>query len=341
MKYVASMKMEHCATPEGLEKLLHSLELYLQEHPPISEDTFTNMSDIAKRLGNDKLLEQCLTAQNRCLETQKMLTLRGTTLKQFREQLEHDASSARTKSSSALSSNQRFSADFSKYSSNSALSQTSDIKSSPSTGQGASAKSHWEPKETSTPVVPKTYSRKLVEKLKKSTPLSSSSSSTNSSPCHSMISPCSPSHSSTSPCHSIESSPAHSFVQPRNFQGSNAGYQDLLSDKVYGANVTDSLADSSKENLNETDQRHFLVPNPVNSSNSPNLYQQGGRSHSSLNKNMKKQLRRAISSPQTSSPIMEEEQGAASESQSARVHSLRENGRTDSMITGSSDSLPR
>lgn len=335
MKYVASMKMEHCATPEGLEKLLHSLELYLHEHPPIADDTFKTMSEIAKKLGNDKLLDQCVTAQDRCKETQKLLTLRGNTLQQIRDQLENDMSSARTKSSAALSSNQRHSTDLSNVPPYSAVSQPNDIKYVASSCQGTSAKSHWEPKDTSTPVVPKTYSRLLMEKLKKSTSLSSSSSSTCSSPTHSIISPCSPSHSLISPCQSVDSSPAHSFTQ-----GPNSGYQDQSSDKLLGANDGQSLVDSSKENLHDLDQRQFVVPNAIQTSNTSPHYQKGGSASQSRNVK-KQQLRRAISTPQTgmSSQIIEESQGAASDTQSARV--LRQNGRTDSMITGSSDSLPR
>lgn len=355
MKYVASMKMEHCATPEGLEKLLHSLELYLQEHPPIADETFTNMSEIAKSLGNDKLVEQCLTAQNRCLETQKMLTLRGNTLQQFRDQLEQDVSddAARTKSSSALSSKERNTADTCKYSSTSAVPQPNiDIKSVPSSGLRTNPKSHWEPRDTSTPVVPKTYSRTLMEKLKKSTSLSSTSSSPASSPSHSIISPCSPSHSSLSSCHSTDSSPAHSFiqprspahslVQPRNFQGPISGYQDQNNGSIYGANVTQTGTDSSKENLLDSDQRIFLVPNIVSSQNLTD-FKRGGNLNSVPSKNVKQALQRAISPPHpvTSSPIMEEDQGAVSESPSNSIHSLRQNGRTNSMITGSSDSLPR
>ncbi|XP_060600223.1 pleckstrin homology domain-containing family G member 4B-like isoform X2 [Ruditapes philippinarum] len=338
MKYVASMKMEHCATPEGLEKLLHSLELYLQEHPPIADDTFKNMLEIAKRLGNDKLLDQCATAQDRCVETQKLLTLRGNTLQQIRDQLEQDVLSSRTKSPSALSSNQRNSSSLSSSPSYSAVSQPNDIKYVASSCQGTSTKSHWEPKETSTPVVPKTYSRLLMEKLKKSTSLSSSSSSTCSSPTHSIISPCSPSHSLISPCRSVDSSPAHSFAQPCNFQGPTSGYQDQSSDKHHGANVSQFMADSSKENLRDSDQRHFVVPNAIQTSDGSPQYQIGGSA--SQTRNLKKQLRRAISTPQTglASPIIEENQGAVSETQSSRA--LRQNGRTDSMITGSSDSLP-
>lgn len=324
MKYVASMKMEHCATPEGLEKLLHSLELYLQEHPPIGEETFVSMSDIAKKLENDKLLDQCLTAQNRCQETQKMLTCRGNTLQQFRDQLEQDASAARTKSSSALSPNQR-----NRYSSHSTVSNTNDINPMASTGLGTSSKSNWEPKDMSTPVVPKTYSRTLMERLKKSTSLSSSSSSPASSPSHSTASTTSPSHISRSPCISTDISPVHSISSPQTiYQGPISGYQSSNSDK--SINSERSVTDSSKENVLELPSpRNFLAPNSADVKvTSPNK--------------AKNLLKRAISSPQTSglsSPIPEEEQG--SESQSNRVLSLRQNGRTDSMITGSSDSLPR
>ncbi|KAL4234273.1 Pleckstrin y domain containing [Mactra antiquata] len=329
MKYVASMKMEHCATPEGLEKLLHSLELYLQEHPPISDDTFISMSDIAKKLGNDKLLEQCLTAQNRCQETQKMLTCRGNTLQQFREQLEQEASAARsTKSSSALNSNQRNYSDLCRYSSYSTVSNTNDINSVSSTGLGTSAKSNWEPKDMSTPVVPKTYSRTLMERLKKSTSFSSSSSSPASSPSHSTASTNSPSHVSRSPCVSSDISPVHSISSSQMFYQTPVPVLPVHNNDKLGE-LEKSLTDSSKENiLDSTNSRGFLTPNNSDLKvTSPNK--------------AKNILRRAISTPQTtglSSPIVEEDQG--SESHNNRVLSLRQNGRTDSMITGSSDSLP-
>lgn len=88
MKYVASMKMEHCETLNGLDKLLRSLELYLRDHPVMKQETFTCMFDLAEKLHSDKLLEQCRVAKERCDETQKLLTLRQCTLKRAREKLE-------------------------------------------------------------------------------------------------------------------------------------------------------------------------------------------------------------------------------------------------------------
>ncbi|KAK7504729.1 hypothetical protein BaRGS_00004215 [Batillaria attramentaria] len=87
MKYVASMKMEHCASASGLDKLLRSLEQYLREHPPLCEDSFVHMIDSAQRLHNEKLLEQCRVAKARCQETYHLLLLRQNTLQRARDQL--------------------------------------------------------------------------------------------------------------------------------------------------------------------------------------------------------------------------------------------------------------
>ncbi|XP_052232622.1 pleckstrin homology domain-containing family G member 4B-like isoform X3 [Dreissena polymorpha] len=324
MKYVASMKMEHCATPEGLEKLLKSLELYLQEHPPIVDDTFSQMSDLAKQLNNDKLLDQCLTAQNRCLETQKMLQLRGKTLQQFRDQLEQDASASATRSSASLNinTNQRTSHDFPKYSSHSAVSQfKSDINQFPSHSGG---KPSWDPKDFSTPVVPKTYSRTQLERVKNSSSLSLSSSST-SSPSHSIASPSSSSITSSSPCHSTETSPLHSYSQT---QASNERVShDQNKDSEQGTySMKNSVLSGNTDHYSEFDAGGFLVPS--------NTVQQRS----------KKQFKGAISplSGSASSPaIVEEDSGGRTvESDKSRIASLRQNGRTDSIITGSSDSLP-
>ena len=334
MKYVASMKMEHCATPEGLEKLLRSLEIYLQEHPPIADDTFSQMSDLAKQLKNDKLLEQCLTAQNRCQETQKMLQLRGTTLRQFRDQLEQDPSAIKSKSFTALSQDPRTLADISKYSSLSAVIQ--GRSESRHSVQGNSAKSYWDPKDTSTPIVPKTYSRLQGERLKTASSVSLSSSSP-SSPSHSLASPAS--SCSISPCHSTDTSPIHTCSQPHSVHGPNTSILQQNGDISQGANfstnasVTSNL--SAKENLHEPDQRQLTVPGQ-------HVYSRGGSVHNKPSNN-NKLLRRAISTPLSgkASPILEEDQGLGTDSSSSRITSLRQNGRTDSMITGSSDSLPR
>ena len=66
MKYVSSMRMEHCASGEGVDKLLRSLTVYMAEHPPVPEDSFEAMMAAAQGLHNDKLLEQCRLARSRC-----------------------------------------------------------------------------------------------------------------------------------------------------------------------------------------------------------------------------------------------------------------------------------
>ncbi|XP_052062910.1 uncharacterized protein LOC127702659 isoform X3 [Mytilus californianus] len=87
MKYVASMKMDHSTTLEGLEKLLRSLELYLRHHPAMTEATFASMSELAQQLQNDKLLEQCRVAKARCVETNNLLNLRLGTLRRAKEKM--------------------------------------------------------------------------------------------------------------------------------------------------------------------------------------------------------------------------------------------------------------
>lgn len=87
MKYVASMKMDHSTTLEGLEKLLRSLELYLRHHPAMTEATFASMSELAQKLQNEKLLEQCRVAKARCVETNNLLNLRLGTLRRAKEKM--------------------------------------------------------------------------------------------------------------------------------------------------------------------------------------------------------------------------------------------------------------
>ncbi|XP_013416410.1 pleckstrin homology domain-containing family G member 4B isoform X4 [Lingula anatina] len=87
MKYVASMKMDTCNTIEGLETLSTSLASYLKNHPPIGGDTFDKMQDLAVRLKNEKLQEQCKVARSRCLETGELLRVRQLTLCKAKDQL--------------------------------------------------------------------------------------------------------------------------------------------------------------------------------------------------------------------------------------------------------------
>ncbi|XP_033754593.1 puratrophin-1-like isoform X1 [Pecten maximus] len=87
MKYVASMKMEHCSTVEGLDKLLRSLQVYLRDHPMMKEETFVSMMDLAKKLRNEKLMEQCRVARARCEETHNLLMARQTTLREAKDRM--------------------------------------------------------------------------------------------------------------------------------------------------------------------------------------------------------------------------------------------------------------
>ena len=341
MKYVASMKMEHCATPEGLEKLLRSLDLYLLEHPPITEETFKHMLEIAHKLKNDKLVEQCQTAESRCQETQNMLTLRGNTLKQFKDQLEQEKSSLTKTQSTASLIKSKHSAEMLRYSSQGAIAK----KNPTSVG----LKPSWEPKDTSTPVVPKTYSRTQAEKAK-------AYASANNSPSHSSASSISPTHSSSSSCPSSASSPAHLPLPLRTYNSSSSdpelelrsadGANNLI-DNIPSLLITEaspairnwsgSKAISSKENLgisdNTSSSSGVISPIQTTDLDSP---------ESVVNvvpryRPAKKSLKRAISTPQTGI-ILEED---IVDAMNSRATNLRHGDRINSMITGSSESLPR
>ena len=90
MKHVAGMKMDSTSSPEEVERLMTSLSIYLKEHPPITSSTFEIMLELSEMVQNDKLLEQCRVAKSRCQETAHLLKVRLSTLKQAREQLENE-----------------------------------------------------------------------------------------------------------------------------------------------------------------------------------------------------------------------------------------------------------
>lgn len=66
MKYMSRVKPEDTQNPEYSIKQLRQ---YLMAHPSLSTEHFTEMITLARKLGNDKLLEQCKVAQCRCEET--------------------------------------------------------------------------------------------------------------------------------------------------------------------------------------------------------------------------------------------------------------------------------
>ncbi|XP_070386938.1 puratrophin-1-like isoform X5 [Dermacentor albipictus] len=88
MKFVSSMKMDSAATPESMTQLMRLLQDYQEEHPAPSEQNFSEMLDLASKLDNPKLVEQCKTAQARCRETAELMEARHATLLRARQQLE-------------------------------------------------------------------------------------------------------------------------------------------------------------------------------------------------------------------------------------------------------------
>lgn len=162
MKYVASMKMEHCGSLSGLDKLVQSLDHYLQQHPPFSKSTFEEMVAEAKRVSNERLLEQCHVAKARCEETHQLLHLRQNTLRKAMEQLRNEQ----------------------KQKEHAVLERVSDSTPSPSRSLGSSNTSSprkdsfsdldssvWEPQANSTPAHRKVC-RESTERLAISAPSS-------------------------------------------------------------------------------------------------------------------------------------------------------------------------
>uniref|UniRef100_T1J0M6 DH domain-containing protein n=1 Tax=Strigamia maritima TaxID=126957 RepID=T1J0M6_STRMM len=86
MKFVSRMKMEQNMAGSQLTQLMKALQTYLQNHPPISNDVFQEMINLANKLENDKLLDQCKVAQTRCQETTDLIRTRQTTLLKARQQ---------------------------------------------------------------------------------------------------------------------------------------------------------------------------------------------------------------------------------------------------------------
>lgn len=87
MRYVAHMKMDNAATSDVIVGLKNSLQLYLQAHPPLTNERFEEMRSLAGTLDNEKLREQCRIAHERCKETDAMLKSRVETLQKAQLQL--------------------------------------------------------------------------------------------------------------------------------------------------------------------------------------------------------------------------------------------------------------
>jgi hypothetical protein len=57
-KYMSRLKADDAQTPEQILKVQKHVQQYLMAHPPIAEDHFTEMMQLARKLSNEKLLEQ-------------------------------------------------------------------------------------------------------------------------------------------------------------------------------------------------------------------------------------------------------------------------------------------
>ena len=86
MKYIRNNKDESSSVEE-VEKLLSSLELYMKEQPPVSDENITTMISLAEDLQKPNLLEKCQKVRTRCREACDLLQQRQCFLKQRLNQL--------------------------------------------------------------------------------------------------------------------------------------------------------------------------------------------------------------------------------------------------------------
>lgn len=66
---MSRMKADETHSPEQQLQLLKHLQQHLMAHPPPSIDHFSEMSQLAAKLNNSKMIDQSKIAQNRCQET--------------------------------------------------------------------------------------------------------------------------------------------------------------------------------------------------------------------------------------------------------------------------------
>ncbi|XP_013778236.2 uncharacterized protein LOC106462819 isoform X2 [Limulus polyphemus] len=88
MKFVSHLKTEKITHPKELMKLIKSLQDYVDNNPPIREEAFKEMLDLATKLENDSLFEQCKIAQARCQDTNDLIKARQATLLRAKQQME-------------------------------------------------------------------------------------------------------------------------------------------------------------------------------------------------------------------------------------------------------------
>ncbi|XP_022246454.1 uncharacterized protein LOC106463042 isoform X1 [Limulus polyphemus] len=87
MKFVSKMKVNQPTSP-GLVTLLKNVQEYLEDHPPITHETFQEMLKLATKLENKNLFDQCKIAQTRCQETMDLIQTRRADLLKTKQQQE-------------------------------------------------------------------------------------------------------------------------------------------------------------------------------------------------------------------------------------------------------------
>ncbi|XP_038070447.1 puratrophin-1-like isoform X2 [Patiria miniata] len=73
MKFVAVLGHEKSNTREQCRIQLCTLEKYLRDNPPTTQDTFLEMCKLSKQLGKEQCIQQCDFAKRRCQETGDMI----------------------------------------------------------------------------------------------------------------------------------------------------------------------------------------------------------------------------------------------------------------------------
>ncbi|KAG8190535.1 hypothetical protein JTE90_004110 [Oedothorax gibbosus] len=90
MRFVSNMGITNTESADGILRQIRCLQDYSENHLRVPEDTFTEMLELATKLGNEKLLEQCRVVKLRCEETVELIKARQATLLKVRCQLESD-----------------------------------------------------------------------------------------------------------------------------------------------------------------------------------------------------------------------------------------------------------
>ncbi|KFM66095.1 Puratrophin-1, partial [Stegodyphus mimosarum] len=91
MRFVSNMGISNTESSEGVMRQIKCLQEYSDNHLRVPEETFNEMMEIAIRLGNEKLLEQCKIVKLRCEETVELIQTRQATLQKVKQQMEVDS----------------------------------------------------------------------------------------------------------------------------------------------------------------------------------------------------------------------------------------------------------